>query len=78
MSLFFFEEIFFFKAVISDIMTILAEVGQHAFYSAGAAAEVCSDNFNRAEPVLFDQLEQIFQAFFIGAVVHIQVIQIVF
>jgi hypothetical protein len=54
MSLWFFDKIFFFEAVILNIMTSLAQVSDHPFDSSGAATEALCDFINGTETVLLD------------------------
>jgi len=70
MSLFFFDEIFFLKAVVPDIVALVTEMIQHSFYGAGTAAEAGGSVLDRAEPVFSDQFNDIFQPLFIRSVIH--------
>jgi len=71
MSLCFFYEIFFFEAVVLDIVTALTQVGNHPFHGAGAAAEAFGYGFNGAEPVLIDEFEDISQPLFVRKIIHL-------
>ena len=65
MSLFFFDEIFFFETVVLNIMACFPEMGDHPFDGSGTAAEIFCNMSQRPETVFLDQLKNIFQPFFI-------------
>lgn len=66
MSRFFFQVIFFFEAIVADIVAGAAKVCDHAFDGARAAIKIAGNLFQRAEPVLADQFQDVVEPFFIG------------
>lgn len=71
MSLFFFYEVFFLKAVEMYIVTLIAQVIKHSFDRSCAATEFYRSILHRPKAIFFYQFQNIFQPFFIGAVVHL-------
>ena len=70
MSLFFLDEIFFLKAVVTDIMAPVPKMIQHSLNSPGAAAETRRRVIHCSEPVLSDQFQDIIKPLFISSKVH--------
>ena len=52
-------------------MTVIPEMADHPFYGPGAAVEVCGDRADRAEAVLFDEFEEIFEPLLIRTEIHV-------
>lgn len=70
MSLSFFYEILFLKAVVMDIVAAVTKVVEHSLDRTGAAAETDGGIFYRAEAVLSDLLQNVIKSFLIRSVVH--------
>lgn len=70
MSLYVFYVIFFLKAVVLDVMPLVAEMIQHTFNGTGTAAKVFSCGFQRPETVFGNEFQDILQPLFIRSVIH--------